>query len=261
MLVAFLQLLFMIQFRQTACWARHWLAAANRCYRMVLVALIAARTRYNVLGIVSIWFSEPTQDHVKLAACTLVPSLIQLQINLNFLLPIRSLLFLQLISTALMSALLVNAPAAMAAVPRLPAAAQATCSTLHTIFGGPLHVSLLLNQHQGGPHSDWAVWLSGQQQYCEIPRAFAQLQLFALLIVGFHLPLVMVHALELHQKVSFYKARGFTVKPDQSAYLPFPGRPWVNCFSALVLWPILLWCCATAAAEAWLPTEGEGAAL
>eukprot|EP00775_Hariotina_reticulata_P006656 gene6656-6881_t len=170
-LVAFLQLIFMLNFRQTACWARHWLAGANRCYRLGLALIAAARTRYNVLGEVVAWLSQQT----------------------------------------------------------------------------------------GGGHSDWAAWVP-DQQCCQSPRGFAQLQLFALLLAGVHIPLVTVHKLELHQKTTYYKARGFAVQPDASAFMPCPGLPWSNCFSALVVWPSLLWCCAIAAAEAWVP-RGDGAGL
>lgn len=227
--------------------SRHGLAAANRCFRMALSLLHAARTSFNVLGPVSSWQQRGVL--VTLATCLCMCPTLQLQTSVNFLLPLRWALLLQPAAAAAVAATVWRAPAAMALVPGLQEAASRVCSRMRYFVDAVIFVTSQASMLplMAGSGTD------GQQQQqlgsCGGAAAFYQLQLFVLLLLAVFVPWYVTYLLELRQKVAYWQAKGWDVEADVSPFLPLPSCPWFSCLLVLFLWPVLLWCIAEAVAE------------
>jgi hypothetical protein len=78
---------------------------------------------------------------------------------------------------------------------------------------------------------------------CRGPHAFGQLLVFMNLLCSFWLPLFAahVHIVELHAKLSYWRARGMVVVAAPSLLLPMPQHRLLSHVLVGLLAPTLLW--------------------
>jgi hypothetical protein len=83
----------------------------------------------------------------------------------------------------------------------------------------------------------------GLPDRCESGTVYAQLLVYAALMVSFFLPLYASYVIELHHKLSFWRRRDVVVVADGSVLLPVPSLPLlshvlVSCVVSLLLWVV-----------------------
>jgi hypothetical protein len=257
-LITCLQLVMMVACKQRMCSVRHTAAAVQRCWRLLMLLVIAVSKQHNLFGPVHDWYGDSTSPYAVLAGATLVLPSLQLQVSMDFALPVRLAYWVQPAAVAVTAALVVNTPAAFLEMPGMPAAAQHVCGILDSTMR-------FWSSVPAGVAGWWRWWLhpppdSGQaidrdaeRHICSCQHALPQLMLFSMLLLALFVPLLVLYTLELNQKVAFYRAKNIAVILEPSALLPFPSLPGLSRVVVLLVWPVLLWGCAGAAVEPWLP--------
>jgi hypothetical protein len=81
----------------------------------------------------------------------------------------------------------------------------------------------------------------GLPDRCESGTVYAQLLVYAALMVSFFLPLYASYVIELHHKLWFWQARGVAVAADRSLLLPLPDTPVLSHVLVCLLAPLVLW--------------------
>jgi hypothetical protein len=158
-------------------------------------------------------------------------------------LPTRAGVFLQPLAAAVSLSWVWGSPASMHKLPGMHAAATAACSRLHDVFeslryfnigADPVLVAPSVGLHYLGD-------IKPPQNACVTSLVYAQLLVYPSLLLSLMLPLYTLYVIELHHKLSFWRARGVAVVPDCSLLLPLPEHPvashvLVCCSSLFVLW-------------------------
>jgi hypothetical protein len=188
----------------------------------------ALQQSFNVMG--QKFLQENSSLHAVLARRLAFGPLVQLQISFHFGLPVQTAVLLQPLSVPGAAAMGYNAPRMLLAVPGMQALTGQVCSRVSAWHDVVLFVLTLGVSPQPGMDS-----------CCRGPAVFGQLLVFTNLLCSFWLPLFAAHIVELHAKLSYWRARGMDVVVAPSLLLPMPEHRLLSHVLVGLLAPTLLW--------------------
>ncbi|KAF6264217.1 hypothetical protein COO60DRAFT_224776 [Scenedesmus sp. NREL 46B-D3] len=216
---------------------RHYISLGNRVLRAAVALLPALNRNGDVLGN---WGSpEQYSAAAALALYAVFPSFLPLQASCAYPLPIRAGIIMQPLATAVALCWLWHSPASMHKLPGMHAVATSVCSIFRSVF----ELMLCLVTDMGFMPGVAAAGLAafGLPDRCKTGMVYAQLLVFATLLLSFMVPLYTAYVSELHHKLSFWQARGMAVKADRSLLLPLPETPLASHVVVGVVAPTVLW--------------------
>jgi hypothetical protein len=169
----------------------------------------------------------------------LFAALLLLQASCAYPLPTSAGVLLQPLATAAALSWVWHAPSSMHKLPGLHTAATAVCRSFRGVFVLLLYVIFDLGFMPGVPAA--GVDAFGLPDRCDSGTVYAQLLVYAALMVSFFLPLYASYVIELHHKLWFWQARGVAVAADRSLLLPLPDTPVLSHVLVCLLAPLVLW--------------------
>uniref|UniRef100_A0A383WKA8 Uncharacterized protein n=1 Tax=Tetradesmus obliquus TaxID=3088 RepID=A0A383WKA8_TETOB len=239
-LLALLQLLLLHKRLKAYMRLRHSITMVNRLLRTLMALLPVAEQRYDIM---SRWMQQsrpvPHPVAIVLAGYALFSPLLQLQISCIFSLPTAANLLQLPFATAQSLSWVWNAPLAMHKVRGMQQLATSVCNGFRGTLELILYVIVDLGAMPGVPAA--GVDAFGLPDRCETGAVYAQLLVYAALMVTFFLPLYASYVIELRHKLSFWRRRDVEVVADRSVLLPLPGHLLLShvlvcCAASLLLW-------------------------
>jgi hypothetical protein len=205
-------------------------AMSQRCrlFRLGLHLSAALQQSFNVMG--QNFLQENHSLLAVLAHRLAFGPLVQLQISFHFGLPVHTAVLLQPLNVLAAAAMGYNAPLMLSSVPGMQELAEKVCGHVATWHDVVLFVLTLGVSPQPGLDS-----------CCRGPHVFGQLLVFMNLLCSFWLPLFAAHIVELHAKLSYWRARGMAVVAAPSLLLPMPQHRLLSHVLIGLLAPTLLW--------------------
>lgn len=170
---------------------------------------------------------------------SLVPSAGCMQSSCMYTVPTALGVLIQPFGTAAALTWVWSAPPAMHQLPGMQHLATTICNSFRTAFEVVLYVVVDLGAMPGVPAAGFNAF--GLSSRCETGMVYAQLLVYAHLLVAFMLPLYIAYIVEFHHKVSFWRSRGVCVIPQRSLLLPFPDNPVLSHVVVCLVSPLLLW--------------------
>jgi hypothetical protein len=165
--------------------------------------------------------------------------LLPVQASCAYALPTRAGVFLQPLAAAVSLSWVWGSPASMHKLPGMDTAATAACSSCRGVFELVLYVIIDLGFMPGVPAAGVSAF--GLPDRCGTGMVYAQLLVYAALLLSFFVPLYTLYVIELHHKLSFWRERGVAVAADRSLLLPLPEAPVLSHVLVCLFAPVLLW--------------------
>jgi hypothetical protein len=165
--------------------------------------------------------------------------LLLLQASCVYLLPTSAGLLLQPLAAAVPLSWAWASPPSMHKLPGMQSTATAVCSSFRGAFEMLLYVIFDLGIMPGVPAA--GVDAFGLPDRCKTRMVYAQLLVYATLLLSLMLPLYVSFIIELHHKLSFWQAKGVAVQADRSLLLPLPESPLLSHAVVGLTAPVLLW--------------------
>jgi hypothetical protein len=177
-------------------------------------------------------------EYVLLASLGVIP-MAQFYGNLCFVVPVRTLLFMQLPAVTASIALSAPSHASLIQIPGMLQLAESACAHVRGVFELALHVLVDQGTMPGVPAAGFDA--GGIPSRCHGRASVMVMALYANLSLVYFLPIFISFTGELRHKRLFWEARSATVKVQASPLLPFPSHHLAAHCCVLLCTQILLW--------------------